>query len=82
MTDQPTPAVEIGAGTGAPAMVGTVLLVLGDSIAAGIGASHVSCGCMTVLAHIAGIPIQESLPFVVPVVALFLYGRHRTKRVP
>jgi len=51
VTDQPTPAVEIGAGTGAPAMVGTVLLVLGDSIAAGIGASHVSCGCMAVLAR-------------------------------
>ena len=36
--------------TGAPAMVGTVLLALGDSIAAGIGASHVSSGCMAVLA--------------------------------
>ncbi|HXB16627.1 MAG TPA: helix-turn-helix domain-containing protein [Solirubrobacteraceae bacterium] len=34
---------------------------------------------MTVLAHIAGIPVQESLPFVVPVVLLFLYGRHRTR---
>jgi hypothetical protein len=34
---------------------------------------------MTVLAHIGGIPVQESLPFVIPVVALFLYGRHRTK---
>jgi len=34
---------------------------------------------MTLLAHIAGIPVQESLPFVVPVVLLILYGRHRTK---
>src|SRR5207302_6124022 len=50
VTDQPTSAVEIGAVTGAPAMVGTVLLALGDSIAAGIGASHVSSGCMAVLA--------------------------------
>jgi IclR helix-turn-helix domain len=32
---------------------------------------------MTVLAHIGGIPVQESLPFLVPIVALVLYGRHR-----
>jgi hypothetical protein len=32
---------------------------------------------MELLAHIGGIPVQESLPFVVPVVALLLYGRHR-----
>lgn len=32
---------------------------------------------MTLLAHIGGIPVQESLPFLVPIVALILYGRHR-----
>jgi DNA-binding transcriptional ArsR family regulator len=32
---------------------------------------------MTLLAHIGGIPVQESLPFLVPIVALVLYGRHR-----
>jgi hypothetical protein len=31
-------------------------------------------------AHIGGIPVQESLPFVIPVVALLLYGRHRGRR--
>lgn len=35
---------------------------------------------MTVLAHIGGIPIQESLPFLVPLVALVIYGRHRGRR--
>ncbi len=34
---------------------------------------------MELLAHIGGIPVQESLPFVVPVVALLLYGRHRSR---
>jgi hypothetical protein len=32
---------------------------------------------MTVLAHIGGIPVQESLPFLVPIVALVIYGRRR-----
>ncbi len=32
------------------------------------------------LAHIAGIPVQEWSPFIVPVVALFFYGRHREHR--
>ena len=50
MFDEPTPAAAIGAGAVAPAAVGTVVLALGDSIAAGIGASHVSAGCMGVLA--------------------------------
>lgn len=49
VNDQLTPAAVLGAGTAAPAAVGTVLLALGDSIAAGIGASHVSSGCMGVL---------------------------------
>jgi hypothetical protein len=35
---------------------------------------------MTVLAHIGGIPVQESLPFLVPIVALILYGRHRSRQ--
>jgi len=50
VTDQPTPAAVCEQGAGSPAVVGTVLLALGDSIAAGIGASHVSSGCMGVLA--------------------------------
>jgi lysophospholipase L1-like esterase len=49
VTDQPTPASVCEQGAGSPAVVGTVQLALGDSIAAGIGASHVSCGCMGVL---------------------------------
>ena len=32
---------------------------------------------VSLLAHIGGIPVQESLPFLVPIVALVLYGRHR-----
>jgi lysophospholipase L1-like esterase len=48
LSDQPTPAAVTGAAAVAPAAIGTVLLALGDSIAAGIGASHVSCGCMGV----------------------------------
>ena len=32
---------------------------------------------MNVLAHIGGIPVQETLPFLVPIVALVLYGRRR-----
>jgi hypothetical protein len=35
---------------------------------------------MLVLAHIGGVPVEEWLPFVVPVVALYLYGRHRERR--
>jgi len=40
---------------------------------------------MPVIAHIGNIPVEEWLPFVVPVVALYLYGRrkdrHRRKEV-
>ena len=32
------------------------------------------------LAHIGNIPVEEWLPFVVPIVALYLYGRHRERR--
>ncbi len=32
---------------------------------------------MTVLAHIAGIPVQEWAPFVVPVIVLYLIGRRK-----
>jgi len=49
VTEQPTPAAVFGAAMATPMPVGTVLLALGDSIAAGIGASHVSSGCMSVL---------------------------------
>jgi len=40
---------------------------------------------MAVIAHIGNIPVEEWLPFVVPAVALYLYGRrkdrHRRKEV-
>ncbi|MEA2214904.1 MAG: hypothetical protein QOK19_465 [Solirubrobacteraceae bacterium] len=32
------------------------------------------------LAHIGNVPVQEWLPFVVPIVALYLYGRRRERR--
>jgi hypothetical protein len=32
------------------------------------------------LAHIGNIPVEEWVPFVVPIVALFLYGRRRERR--
>src|SRR5579871_1956301 len=35
---------------------------------------------MYVIAHIAGIPVEEWLPFLVPVVALYLFGRRRNRR--
>jgi hypothetical protein len=35
---------------------------------------------MLVSAHIGGVPVEEWLPFVAPVVALYLYGRHRERR--
>jgi len=33
-----------------------------------------------VIAHIGNIPIEEWLPFLVPVLALYLYGRRRERR--
>jgi lysophospholipase L1-like esterase len=46
--------VVVPEGVVAPIPVGDVMLALGDSIAAGIGASHASQGCMAVLAvHLA-----------------------------
>jgi len=35
---------------------------------------------MPVFAHIGNIPVEEWLPFVVPVVALYIYGRRRERR--
>jgi len=35
---------------------------------------------MYLLAHIAGIPVQEWSPFIVPVVVLYLYGRRSTRK--
>ncbi len=35
---------------------------------------------MPLLAHIGKVPVEEWLPFVVPVVALFIYGRRRDRR--
>jgi hypothetical protein len=34
---------------------------------------------MPVIAHIGNVPVEEWLPFVVPVVALYVYGRHRER---
>jgi hypothetical protein len=31
-------------------------------------------------AHIGNVPVEEWLPFTVPVIALYLYGRHRGRR--
>jgi hypothetical protein len=30
--------------------------------------------------HIGNVPVEEWVPFVVPVVALYVYGRHRARR--
>jgi lysophospholipase L1-like esterase len=67
VTDQPTPAAVVGA-AGTPVPVGTVLLALGDSIAAGIGASHVSSGCMSVLRDAlgAGAPALTLVNLAIP----------------
>jgi hypothetical protein len=32
------------------------------------------------LAHIGNVPVEEWVPFVVPVVGLYVYGRHRARR--
>ena len=32
------------------------------------------------VAHIGNFPVEEWLPFLVPVVALYVYGRHRERR--
>jgi IclR helix-turn-helix domain len=34
---------------------------------------------MTPLAHIGKIPVEEWLPFLVPIIALYLYGRRKTR---
>jgi len=34
---------------------------------------------MTPLAHIGKIPVEEWLPFLVPVIALYIYGRRRSR---
>jgi DNA-binding transcriptional ArsR family regulator len=33
-----------------------------------------------VIAHIGNVPVEEWLPFLVPVIALYVYGRHRDRR--
>ena len=35
---------------------------------------------MSVIAHIGNVPVEEWLPFLVPVVALFIYGRRQERR--
>lgn len=49
MTSEPTPTAAGAAG--AAVAVGSVMLGLGDSIAAGIGAPHVSEGCLALVAQ-------------------------------
>ena len=31
-------------------------------------------------AHIGNLPVEESLPFLAPIVALYVYGRHKARR--
>jgi DNA-binding transcriptional ArsR family regulator len=35
---------------------------------------------MHIVAHIGNIPVEEWLPFLVPVLALYLYARHKNRR--
>lgn len=35
---------------------------------------------MPLLAHIGNIPVEEWLPFLAPVIGLYLYGRHKERR--
>jgi hypothetical protein len=35
---------------------------------------------MPVIAHIGNIPVEEWLPFLVPIVALYIYGRRKERR--
>jgi MarR family len=35
---------------------------------------------VALIAHIGNVPVEESLPFLVPIVALYLYGRHWHRR--
>jgi DNA-binding MarR family transcriptional regulator len=35
---------------------------------------------MSLIAHIGNVPVEEWLPFLVPVVALYIYGRRRDHR--
>ena len=35
---------------------------------------------MAVIAHIGNVPVEEWLPFVVPVLALYFYGRRKERR--
>ena len=34
---------------------------------------------MSLIAHIGNVPVEEWLPFLVPVVALYIYGRHKER---
>jgi hypothetical protein len=40
----------------------------------------VSARAVELIAHIGNVPIEEWLPFLVPIVALFIYGRRRERR--
>jgi hypothetical protein len=35
---------------------------------------------MNLIAHIGNVPVEEWLPFLFPILALYLYGRHWTRR--
>jgi DNA-binding MarR family transcriptional regulator len=45
-----------------------------------LGAPQSQVSAMPVFAHIGNIPVEEWLPFVVPVVALYIYGRRKERR--
>lgn len=47
---------------------------------AGHGSSESQASKMHVLAHIGNIPVEEWAPFLVPVLVLYLYGRHKNRR--
>ena len=32
------------------------------------------------IAHIGNVPVEEWLPFLVPIIALYVYGRHKARR--
>ena len=44
-----------------------------------VGRQHLK-RAVDLIAHIGNIPVEEWLPFLVPIVGLFVYGRHRERR--
>jgi hypothetical protein len=42
--------------------------------------AHIAVSGAGSLAHIGNVPVEEWLPFLVPIIALYLYGRRRERR--